>query len=98
MPELILNTTVFSPSHEPNSACFSWCKEQYFVHSSNLTIEGLSIVVIALISLFLFFLYLRFSDHLNIENKDKTDKLILLLPEFAMYLIIGFLIWFVWFA
>ena len=87
---------------EITKACFDWCKEQNFIHSSNLEIRSLTILIIALIALFIYFLANNFLDHftknLNFETKEKIERFILLLPEFAMYLIIGFLIYFIYFS
>lgn len=90
-----INITIFNPDKQ----CWNWCQEHHFIHQSNLTIEALSILVIALITLFIYSLYLSFGENLNITHEQRvtTEKIIQLLPEFAMYLIIGFFIWFLWF-
>lgn len=99
-----ITTLSFQGEYSPTNACFEWCKEQNFIHQSNLEIQGLTILVVALIALFIYMLYLNFGEMLDIEMLDityrqriMTEKIIQLLPEFSMYLIIGFFIWFIWF-
>lgn len=55
------NITSFPPLHFPlkmsiitqeiTETCFNWCKEQNFIHQSNVQINDLAFIVIALISL-----------------------------------------------
>ncbi len=79
--------------------CWDWCKEQHINNASNLTIESISIIAIALIVLFIYTLLIRYWDLIEIEgSKDKLRKVVDLLPHFVMYLLIGFLVWFIWFA
>ena len=82
------------------SQCWNWCKEQHFANQSNLTIEGISIIAIALIVLFIYNLLIKYLENVEIEGMDKTKvkKYIALMPEFVIYLLIGFFVWFVWFS
>jgi hypothetical protein len=88
---MIINNTI-------TDECFLWCKEQSFIHSSNLTIEGIGIVVLALIVLSIRYVYYLFEDFIKIDEKEKLKYIIDKAPDFAILLLIGFLIWFVYFA
>lgn len=87
---------------EITKACFEWCSDQYFIYNTNTEIRSLTILIIALISLFIYFLANNFLDYftrnISFESKEKIEKFILLLPDFAMYLIIGFFIYFIYFS
>lgn len=74
--------------------CFEWCKEQNFIHHNNLTVEGLSIVVIAMIALFLYVIYEQFGEFMLID--DKITRYIRMIPEFSLYLLMGFIIWYLY--
>lgn len=84
---------------EISSTCWNWCKEQHFNNASNLTIEGISIVVFALIILFIYTVLIKYWDYIEFErNKEKIKKIVDLMPYLTLYLLIGFLIWFIHFS
>lgn len=80
--------------------CFLWCKDQHLIDQNNISIEGLGIIALALISLFIGHLIYNYHTILfkgyNLSDEQKI-KIYHLCNEFAIYLIIGFFIWFVWF-
>jgi len=80
--------------------CFDWCKEQHFVNQNNLTIKAMAIPLIALICLFFASLVYKFSDKI-IANTDLTEeylsKMIYYCYNLAMYMLMGFFIWFIFF-
>lgn len=79
--------------------CFNWCKEQHLIYESNLNIDGLSIAIFALLVLFAYYLYNTFESHIpDGKEKEITKFIVSKLPEFAMYLLTGFFIWFIWFS
>ncbi len=80
--------------------CWNWCREQHFANQSNLTIEGISIIALALIVLFIYNLLIKYWEHIEIEgiNKTRLKRFVDLLPELVIYLLIGFFVWFVWFS
>ena len=94
-----ITTLLFQGEYSPTNQCFEWYKEQNFIHATNLQIQGLTILVIALIVLFIYALYLNIGDILDTTHEQKViiEKIIQLLPEFAMYLMIGFFIWYLYF-
>ncbi len=85
---------------EITDKCWNWCSQQNLEHASNLTIEGISIIALALIVLFIYRVLVQYWDYINIEgmDKEKLAKYVDLLPEFTIYLLIGFFIWFRWFS
>ncbi len=80
--------------------CFNWCREQSIVHANKLTIEGISIVVLALIVLFIYYIYWSFEEYIDFYDIDKNKIRFFVnkLPEFSIYLLLGFLAWFIWFS
>lgn len=95
-----ITSLIYDNQFNPSNTCFEWCKEQYINNEINTTIEGLTILVIAMIALFIYTAYLSFGDMIETtyEGKVTLEKYIQLLPNFALYLIIGFFIWFIWFS
>lgn len=100
------NVTISKPVSD---YCWNWCSEQNFIHTSNLTIEGISIIAAALIVLFIYNLLIKYWEHIpnfggpdsafeEDFTKEKLAKYVDLLPELAIYLLIGFFVWFVWFS
>ncbi len=91
---------IIKEAPEITKECFEWCKDQYFAHQNNLTVEAMVILALALISLFAASIIYSFSEKI-IEKTDLTEdslsKIYRLCNTFAMYLIIGFFVWFIWF-
>ncbi len=94
-----MNFTMF---FEPSKECFDWCKEAHFAYNNNLEIKGIFIIAFAA---FVIFSYITLKKYYIIENyvEIKTDdyqlkKIINLLPHLTFYLLIGFIIWFIWFS
>ena len=106
----MINTTLinFIDKPEISRTCFDWCKEAHFAHNSNLEIGGIFIIILALVALFIHLILYRFSDNIIkfVNNSDsdlnisetQVSSAIIFLSEFAMYLLIGFMIWYLYFA
>lgn len=83
-------------------ACFEWCKEGIAGHENNLVIEGMTIPLIALLSLFVHYLLVTYG-HILLEkapeiSEEKLLRFTRLTSLFPMYLLIGFFIWFIYFT
>ncbi len=58
--------------------CFDWCKEQNFIHQSNLEIQEMTFLVIALISMVIHNLIENHAEelmHLSGMNKYQLEKI-----------------------
>ncbi len=81
--------------------CFDWCKDQHFIHESNLTVQGMSIPAIAMICLFSANVILKFDKIIAIKLKISPRNLTtvyILLHNLAFLLLLGFFIWFIFFG
>lgn len=96
------NITTLSYENEfvASTECFNWCKEQVSIFESNTTIEGFTILVVAMIALFIYTSYINFGDMIEstYESKQRLDTIMGLMPNLALYLIIGFVVNFIWFT
>ena len=98
----MINYTAYSQPLITNY-CFNWCKEQHFIHQNNLTVNILSIPILALLTLFVCYLIYNYNDFILRLFKESNltehtlNKIFGLALEFAIYLLIGFFIWFIWF-
>ena len=92
------NTTNLIIGHpDITQGCFSWCQQQNFIHQSNLAINDLSFVVVALVALLVHHILLEFKDtiiektgmeewQLNIIKGATTYLAFWLLIIFLVYL------------
>ncbi len=81
--------------------CFNWCKQQYFNHQSNLTIQGMALPALAIICLFIAGVFLKF-DKIIMKNTgisdEKLTKLYIGLNDLAFLLLLGFFVWFIFYS
>lgn len=96
------HTFIIIDEPDITEGCFDWCKEQHFINNSNLGIEALLLVAFAMVVLFIWFVYnsglgQKLTDNLEYEQKETINKIIRRLPDFALYLLIGFFIYWKWF-
>ena len=83
-------------------ACFEWCSEQHYSND----FQSITIVVVAtiLLSVYMCFKSWKSSledvaiNHFKVSEWEDIKKIIEKIPEFSFYLLIGFLIYFVWFT
>ncbi len=96
-----MNLSIFSinKTNQITTECFNWCKEQYFIHENNLTVEALIMPILALLFLIISGVFYNFSEKI-IEKTDLSEenisKIYHFCNQFAKYLLIGFFIWYVW--
>ncbi len=96
-----LTLNLFKP--EISQTCFNWCKDQHLTNQNNLTIYGLTIPLLALISIFICYLIYNYNNQiLNLFKQNELkehhlEKAFKLLLEFSILLLLGFFIWFLYF-
>lgn len=95
-----LNITSFYNTWELSNDCINWCREQTIIHQENLTKEAMIIPVFAFTCLLCQYLIINHNElilkYTEITDK-KLEKICIMASELAMYLLIGFFIWFIWF-
>ncbi len=76
--------------------CFNWCKEQYFYNS----LQSIWIVYVSALALLLAqtlnYFYFNYANHKWVRDRISHDdlyKIIRLLPHLALYLLIAFIIY-----
>ena len=83
-----------------SETCWNWCQKQYEINQSNIQIENLGVVGVALISLLINHLIYNHSDfiikHTKITEK-KLEILFMATSYFAFVLLILFLGYFIFF-
>ncbi len=92
--------SIFDSTWELTNDCINWCQEQAFIHQNNLTVEAMLIPIVALISLVVN--YIIINHHVAIISRSditeaQLEKVCRYASDFAMYLLIGFFIWFIYF-
>lgn len=96
MPELNF-TDYFNPQTEfkdITSTCFEWCRDQSIIHQSNIDIQNLGVIVVALFALLLYNISVDYAD--QICNSTRLSKDTLrgygnIIVFFAFVLLAGFL-------
>lgn len=76
--------------------CFEWCREQHFIHQSNLETQLLFICLIVAILLFINYAIIKHNQFiLKYANiyEETLQKTVVLINEYALYLLIVFLIY-----
>lgn len=91
---MTLHLPYFSPE------CFEWCKEQNFIHASNLQVQTMFLLLLAFAVFLGAYFINTYSEHIKSSygiSEEKLTKIFTLLYEFGLYLLAGFFIWYVWF-
>lgn len=78
---------------EITNECLEWCREQHFIHHSNLDTELMLVPCIALLLLILRNVYYMLEDYIKTDDREKTRRYVDIFGcDMAMCLIAGFLI------
>ena len=90
----MINDTYVIGSPGITAPCFEWCQDQFFIHQNNMTLEALFLIALAMIALFIYFIYMTFKDYISLA--PGALRIIYMLPEFALYMLMGFIVWYLW--
>ncbi len=100
MPEINFTTSLNTPLTDLTSTCFEWCKNQAVIHQSNIDIENLGVVAVALVALLLYQISIDFSDEICDKTRLSKDTLRgygNIAVFFAFMLLSAFLVYYTWF-
>lgn len=67
----MIHLTIPEKAQSLGKACFDWCQEAYVIHDSNLQIQDLYLIVVAVVSLFVNLIIYREYDFLKIHIEEK---------------------------
>lgn len=91
---------LYENNWELTNNCIDWCRNATIIHENNLELNAMVIPIAAACSLLLHYIIINHSEFI-ISKTDLTEaqleRACLLSSEFALYLLIGFFIWFKWF-
>lgn len=89
-PQIGLDVSIYRPS----PGCFNWCKESNFIHASNIETNMFILLGFTAMLLLIWDAYPLYSRFIEPQHKDKIEKVIMMLPALATYLILGVIAWF----
>lgn len=93
----MINLTQTVEFQSITQVCFDWCKSQHFAND----FKGLYVIGFVLGLLIINYFFIVFHKDLveqKVIKKEYVGIIVKFLVSFAMFTLIGFFVWFIWFS
>ncbi len=93
-------TTSLYEQFTPSDACWNWCAEQAMKHQSNIDVNNLGVIAVAMVALVLYNISVEWSDEICNKLEISQEQLRFAghtVVFFAFVLLAAFLVYYLWF-
>jgi len=92
----LFNETYKVKGYEITKSCMDWCREQHYIHNSNLATEGIFLLIFVFAAIIILYATYYLSDYY--KNEKIAERVFEIALDAVILFMLAFFVWFFWFA